>query len=101
MQVTSTPVTRLQRRETLQLRARRGECIECQSGELWITQDGDPRDVVIGPRQCFTLDRAGTAVVSALKDAAFAYRRSADESSSPKLAIPEDALPLRDGAAAY
>ncbi|MCR5881681.1 DUF2917 domain-containing protein [Rhizobacter sp. J219] len=97
----STPITRLQRRQTFQLRARRGERIECQSGELWITQDGDPRDIVLGPRECFTLDRAGTAVVSALKDAAFVYRRSASLTrSNPKPANAE-ALPLRDCAAAY
>lgn len=95
-----TPVTRLQRRQTFQLRARRGERIECQTGELWITQDGDPRDIVLGPRQCFTLDRSGNAVVSALKDAAFVYRRSASLTRSPKPAA-EETLPLRDCAAAY
>ncbi len=94
-----TPVTRLQRRQTFQLRARHGERIECQSGELWITQDGDPRDIVIGPRQCFTLDRAGTAVVSALRDAAFVYRRSALLARSPRPATEE--LALRDCAPAY
>ncbi|MBL0726957.1 DUF2917 domain-containing protein [Piscinibacter sp. HJYY11] len=101
MQVAITPVTRLQRRQTFQLRARRGERIECQSGELWITQDGDPRDIVLGPRECFTLDRAGTAVVSALKDAAFVYRRSASMVLSPRPAASEAALPVRDCAAAY
>lgn len=84
MQVAITPVTRLQRRQTFQLRARRGERIECQSGELWVTQDGDPRDVILGPRECFTLDRAGTAVVSALKDAAFVYLRSTSPTQTPR-----------------
>lgn len=101
MPVAITPVTRLQRRQTFQLRARRGERIECQSGELWITQDGDPRDIVLGPRECFTLDRSGTAVVSALKDAAFVYRRSANLAQNPRPAA-DDKLPLPDcTAAAY
>jgi hypothetical protein len=95
-----TPVTQLQRRQTFRLRAHRGERIECQSGELWITQDGDPRDVVIGPKQCFTLDRAGTAVVSALKDAAFVYRRGIPTAARPVSAPAEAHLP-RDCAAAY
>lgn len=99
MQVAITPVTRLQRRQTFQLRARRGERIECQTGELWITQDGDPRDIVLGPRQCFTLDRAGTAVVSALRDAAFVYRRPASLAQSPRPAAKE-APALPDCAAA-
>ena len=102
MQVAITPITRLQRRQTFQLRARRGERIECQSGELWVTQDGDPRDIILGPRECFTLDRSGTAVVSALKDAAFVYRRSASLVHNPRPAAAEDKLALPDcTAAAY
>lgn len=102
MQVaTQIPVTRLQRRQTFRLRARRGERIECQSGELWITQDGDPRDVVLGPRECFTLDRAGTAVVSALKDAAFVYRRSGSLARSSKPASATRSVASPDCAAAY
>lgn len=100
MQIAITPVTRLQRRQTFQLRARRGERIECQTGELWITQDGDPRDIVLGPRQCFTLDRAGTTVVSALKDAAFVYRRSESLARNPKPAVTATAA-LPDCAPAY
>ena len=69
------PVTRLQRRQTFRLRGRSGERIECRRGSVWITQDGDPRDVVLGPCEAFTLDRRGTAVVSALQDAVFVYQR--------------------------
>lgn len=101
MQIAITPVTRLQRRQTFQLRARRGERIECQSGELWITQDGDPRDIVLGPRECFTLDRAGTAVVSALKDAAFVYRRSASPAQNPRPAAQDRLARPECTAAAY
>lgn len=96
----STPLTRLQRRQTVQLRAHRGERIECESGELWITQDGDPRDVVLGPNQCFTLDREGIAVVSALKDAAFVYQRSASMARAAKPAAAE-AHGLPSSAPAY
>ncbi|HEY0820452.1 MAG TPA: DUF2917 domain-containing protein [Rhizobacter sp.] len=96
----STPATQLRQRQTFRVHARRGERIECERGELWITQDGDPRDVIIGPKQCFTLDRAGPAVVSALKDAAFVYRRGGAagvRAVSPGVDVPS----LRDCAAAY
>ena len=42
---------------------------------MWITQDGDLRDVVLDAGQAFTLDRAGTAIVHALTEAAVALRR--------------------------
>lgn len=61
---------------------RRGhtECIEdgkglrvlCLSGSLWLTQDGDPRDVVIEPGQSAVIDRDGRSVLCALNgDARF------------------------------
>jgi hypothetical protein len=71
----SSPATPLQRRQTFQLRARRGERIECRTGQLWVTQDGDPRDVILQAGQSFILDRAGAALISALEEASFVYRR--------------------------
>lgn len=71
----SPPVMPLQRRQTFKLRARQGERIECRTGQLWVTQDGDPRDVILKAGECFTLDRPGSALVSALQEASFAYRR--------------------------
>ena len=47
------------------LRDAQGTRIECVSGALWITQDGDIRDIFLGPGDEFTLDRNGTAVVQA------------------------------------
>ena len=45
--------------------------IECIGGTLWITQDGDRRDTVLGPGESFTFDRRGDALVSALDDSRF------------------------------
>jgi len=59
----------LQRRQTFRLQARKGQHIECQTGQLWITQDGDPRDVILSAHESFTLDRTGDALVSALESA--------------------------------
>jgi hypothetical protein len=64
----------LMRRQTFNLRARKGQRIECHTGQLWITQDGDLRDVILGTNESFTLDRTGHTLVSALEDASFVLR---------------------------
>jgi hypothetical protein len=43
-----------------------GTDIVCLRDELWLTQDGDLRDVVLAPGEHFTLDCDGVALVSAL-----------------------------------
>jgi hypothetical protein len=63
----------------VRLAARTVHCIEdgkglqvtAVAGAVWLTQDGDPRDVVLTRGQSFILDRQGRAVAYALKDAAF------------------------------
>lgn len=46
--------------------ARRGDRVECLAGTLWITQDGDPRDTVLGTGESFTADRDGRLLASAM-----------------------------------
>jgi hypothetical protein len=46
--------------------ARLGQEVLCTRGYLWITQDGDPRDVFVVPGQRFFFDRRGVAVVHAM-----------------------------------
>jgi Protein of unknown function (DUF2917) len=53
--------------QTLRLDDAVGVAVACVRGALWITQHGDLRDVVLAPGQCFTLDRRGVALVSALE----------------------------------
>jgi len=48
-----------------------GQRVECLSGSLWITQDGDRRDIVLGSGDSFEFDRAGNALVSALADSRY------------------------------
>src|SRR5262245_47553402 len=48
----------------------RGLSITCLKGHVWITQDRDVRDIILGPGQSFVLDRNGLAIVYAFKDAA-------------------------------
>jgi hypothetical protein len=45
---------------------RRGTEIHCLEGMLWITQDGDLADHVIGGGEKFIVDRKGKVVLQAL-----------------------------------
>ena len=45
----------------------RGMQIELWDGELWITQERDSRDYLIGPGTAFRLEREGLVLVSALQ----------------------------------
>jgi hypothetical protein len=65
------PIPRhLRAREVLAIRDGRGLAMRCLAGALWITQDGDTDDVVLRAGECFVLDRAGLALVSAPTDPA-------------------------------
>ena len=46
-----------------------GRRVECVTGALWVTQDGDPRDIVLSPGDSFVFDQRGDALISALDDA--------------------------------
>jgi hypothetical protein len=48
-----------------------GSLIECLSGVLWITQNGDQRDITLERGQRFWLDRDGLAIVYGLEAARF------------------------------
>ncbi|MEO6362675.1 MAG: DUF2917 domain-containing protein [Caldimonas sp.] len=48
-----------------------GRRVECVSGILWVTQDGDRRDVVLEAGEGFDFDRSGDALLSALADARY------------------------------
>ena len=44
-----------------------GTTIRSVEGAVWITQSGDPRDIVLQPGDRFTLDRNGLALVVAFE----------------------------------
>lgn len=46
-----------------------GKRIECLEGCLWVTQDNDVRDVVVGAGQAVTIDREQHVLIQALEPA--------------------------------
>jgi hypothetical protein len=56
-------------RELLIIDDARDQVLNCESGELWITQDGDRRDIILPAGQSWHVDRSGPLVLSAFKPA--------------------------------
>jgi hypothetical protein len=56
-------------RELLVIDDARDQLLTCESGELWVTQDGDCRDVILPAGQSWRIDRSGPLVLSAFKPA--------------------------------
>jgi hypothetical protein len=48
-----------------------GRRIEALRGSLWITIDNDRRDIVVEPGAGFSVDRCGSALISAMADSDF------------------------------
>ena len=53
-------------RQPLRLRVGAGRHITNVHGTIWVTLDGDPRDVVLETGDSYSFDRAGRAMVQAL-----------------------------------
>ena len=68
----------LRPRDTLTLDAARGALVRCLEGLVWITQDGDRADHVVGAGDWFRVDRDGAVVVQATRPARVAIE-SPDE----------------------
>lgn len=62
-------LTHLARSKLLQLRNGRGKGVAVFGGHVWVTQDSDPEDHVLGTGESFAFDRPGLAIVQALSDA--------------------------------
>lgn len=56
----------LERRELLVIDDARGHRITCERGELWLTQDGDRRDIILPAGHGWLVDQPGPLVLSAL-----------------------------------
>ena len=62
----------LLRNEQLRIEDGRELLIHAWQGSLWITQEGDTRDVLLQAGQWFRLDRTGVALVKCWEDAVVA-----------------------------
>src|SRR5476649_322219 len=49
----------------LALREARGSIVTCVSGSVWLTMEGDTRDVVLEPGASFVVDRDGLTILAA------------------------------------
>ena len=66
----------LKTKQVVKVRDGRGHSIVCDSGSVWVTQEGDARDIVLGAGEAFTLDRSGTALVLAFEPGAISINRT-------------------------
>lgn len=71
----------LSKRDLLSLAGRPGTRIESRHGGLWVTQDGDLRDVVLASGEAYVLDRCGPVLVQALAPALVMVQRPVEQST--------------------
>ena len=57
----------LHKNATLDVRNPMGVTVECIHGSLWLTHDGDCKDLVLAPGQCYQSERPGRLLVHALE----------------------------------
>jgi hypothetical protein len=57
-------------RHGLALRDARGRSVQCVSGSVWLTMEGDHRDVVLSPGASFVVDRDGLTLLAAQQPSA-------------------------------
>ena len=63
------PALALPRRSCLDLGNAQGLTITCVRGSIWLTHDGDPKDVVLEAGQSHTVTRAARLIAQGLEDA--------------------------------
>ena len=63
-----------------------GHSIVCDSGTVWVTQEGDPRDVILSAGALFRLDREGAALVQAFGPAAISIVQAKAQTRAARLA---------------
>ena len=69
----------LLRNEQLRIEDGRDLLVHVWQGSLWITQEGDRRDILLQAGQSFRLDRDGTALVKCWDDAVLALTSPHEE----------------------
>jgi hypothetical protein len=67
----------LKSNQVLKVRGGSGHTIICHSGSVWVTQDRDRRDIVLGAGESFALDRNGLTLVQAFEQSAISIAPAA------------------------
>jgi hypothetical protein len=75
---------RLSAGQELQLHDVAGLTLACESGAVWITQEGDSRDIFLKGGEGFALDRGGLAIVRACRGATVTVRVPFTFSGDPR-----------------
>lgn len=65
------PAITLHHGQAHRIESGKGLLVQCLAGTLWLTQDNDPRDIVLEPGEEATIERDGLSLVTALSDAQF------------------------------
>lgn len=52
--------------QTLRLRDSAGSTVCALEGAVWITEENDPRDIVLATGKCYRLRRRGVAIINPL-----------------------------------
>ena len=63
-----------------------GHSIVCERGTVWLTQDGDPHDVILRAGEVYTLDRPGPALLQAFEPGAISIVRTEGQTRTAGLA---------------
>lgn len=66
----------LQRGKFLRMSGSAGRTLTAHTGSVWITEEDNPRDVVLRAGQSFTLRGQGLTLVEAFSDAAVSFEHS-------------------------
>lgn len=83
--VTNSPFEfSLSRNATFNIHDPAGLRIECRLGTLWITLDGEYKDTILVPGQCFTTTEHGLVILNALSNSCVCISMNHDYLSEPK-----------------
>jgi hypothetical protein len=77
-------VLALEREASLRVEPRTRVEVTCLSGVLWVTQEGDWRDLFLGPGESFKLLPRGVTLVTALESATVRVLDGSVESFAPR-----------------
>jgi len=66
-------VLRLVPKQTLKVRDAAGTTVSCREGTIWITEERNQRDVILGPGNRYRLKASGLTLLHAFGEATIAF----------------------------